>query len=284
MVFFNIMNVSNIKNALLLVDVQNDFISGSLALKNCPAKEDGADIIPIINDEILQDQLCSQFFSIIVYTQDWHPKSHCSFIDNIEHSHFDYQSNIAKPTDVKVFDQVYLKYPLLNITYPQIMWPKHCIDNTWGAELCKDLKIAKPTGTIKDVQFLHKGCDRDIDCYSAFWSNEKFVSTGLKEKLDSLSIQNVYICGLALDICVYHTAMDSKDFGYNTYLIVDACRGVDTFKINEALVNMSDNGISIIQANQVYEHISNTQSQDKITNTQLKSQDKSRIRYKFFDR
>ena len=66
------------KNCFLIVDVQNDFIDGTLALKNCPAKQDGADVVPVINELIETTP-----FDAIAYTLDWHPKDHCSFFDNV---------------------------------------------------------------------------------------------------------------------------------------------------------------------------------------------------------
>ena len=65
-------------SALVIVDVQNDFIDGKLALKNCPAKQDGGEVVPVINHLI--DTIP---FDVIVYTQDWHPQNHCSFIENV---------------------------------------------------------------------------------------------------------------------------------------------------------------------------------------------------------
>jgi nicotinamidase-related amidase len=64
---------------LLIVDVQNDFITGSLALSDCPAKQNGAEVVPIINDLIEKNE-----FNAIIYTQDWHPKDHCSFVENVK--------------------------------------------------------------------------------------------------------------------------------------------------------------------------------------------------------
>ncbi|MEX0961378.1 MAG: bifunctional nicotinamidase/pyrazinamidase [Simkaniaceae bacterium] len=57
--------------ALLIVDVQNDFLpSGSLAV------DKGDEIIPFIN------QLMKKDFDLIVATKDWHPEDHCSFQTN----------------------------------------------------------------------------------------------------------------------------------------------------------------------------------------------------------
>merc|ERR1739844_231659 len=36
-------------SAIVIVDVQNDFITGTLAIKDYPAKEDGIDTVPPIN-------------------------------------------------------------------------------------------------------------------------------------------------------------------------------------------------------------------------------------------
>ncbi len=73
-----IFQVLHPKNALVIVDVQNDFIDGSLGLINCPAKQDGAEVVPVINE-----MLDTVPFDAVAYTLDWHPKDHCSFIDNV---------------------------------------------------------------------------------------------------------------------------------------------------------------------------------------------------------
>lgn len=66
------------RNALVIVDVQNDFIDGTLALINCPAKQDGAEVVPVINELIRTVP-----FNVITYTLDWHPEDHCSFVENV---------------------------------------------------------------------------------------------------------------------------------------------------------------------------------------------------------
>ncbi len=58
--------------------MQNDFIDGTLALRNCPAKQEGAEVVPAINNLIETVP-----FDVIVYTLDWHPADHCSFIENV---------------------------------------------------------------------------------------------------------------------------------------------------------------------------------------------------------
>lgn len=122
------------KTVLLVVDVQNDFISGSLALKNCPAGQDGYEVVPVINDIFKQ---FSQQFDLIVYTLDWHPADHCSFIDNVALYPMDPSSPIS-PKDAKVFDTVVYSKP---VVLKQKLWPSHCVQNSWGSELQKDLKV-----------------------------------------------------------------------------------------------------------------------------------------------
>jgi len=65
-------------SAFIIVDVQNDFISGSLSLLNCPAGQDGAEVVPVINK--LLDTVP---FDLVVYTKDWHPDDHISFVENV---------------------------------------------------------------------------------------------------------------------------------------------------------------------------------------------------------
>lgn len=118
---------------MIVVDVQNDFISGSLALKNCPAGEDGMEVVPVI-----QNLLSKNLFSIIAYTYDWHPSDHCSFVDNVSlyplHSTSRVTAEKAKLFDVVVYD----KMPIID----QVLWPRHCEMNTWGAELHKGLSVS----------------------------------------------------------------------------------------------------------------------------------------------
>lgn len=65
--------------ALIVVDVQHDFIDGSLALRNCPAKQEGADVVPVINKLIKDGR-----FDEVIYSLDWHPKTHISFVNNVD--------------------------------------------------------------------------------------------------------------------------------------------------------------------------------------------------------
>ena len=70
------------------------------------------------------------------------------------------------------------------------------------------------------------GTDPRIDSYSALFDNAHRRSTGLAEYLQEQSVTDVYLLGLALDYCVKFSALDARQLGFNTYVILDACRGI----------------------------------------------------------
>ncbi|RXG51540.1 Pyrazinamidase/nicotinamidase [Armadillidium vulgare] len=154
---------------LLVVDVQNDFISGSLAISNCPAGHNGEEVIPPIN-RLLEEVN----FDVVVYSLDWHPPDHVSFIDNI-HNRPLHQSCKISSDDARVYDVV--TFDIQHRKQDQKMWPRHCVQNTYGAELHKDLKVSE------DAVLVKKGTDPDVDSYSAFWDNNKLSYTSLNEEL-----------------------------------------------------------------------------------------------------
>lgn len=197
--------------ALLVIDVQYDFINGSLALKNCPAKQEACDVIPIINNLIDKYP-----FDVVVYTYDYHPEDHISFFENLKLYPL---SEKNKPVDdIVYFDTVLFKGPPEMI---QKLWPVHCVQNTKGSELHSELKVAK------DSLAIYKGTNSAVDSYSAFFDNSKLTKTCLDEELKQRNVTHVFICGLAFDYCVSFTAIDAAELGYATVVIEDATRGTE---------------------------------------------------------
>lgn len=197
--------------ALIVVDVQNDFCpGGALAVRN------GSRVVPAINS--LMDS-----FEVIVGTQDWHPVNHSSFASN----------NDAEPFSVKTLNGV-----------NQVMWPEHCIQGSNGADFHPDLHADAFNIIIR------KGTNPDIDSYSAFIENDGVTVTGLRGWLSELDIKKVYITGLATDFCVLYTALDAVKAGFETYVIEDACKGVDFPEGNvvKAVSAMKEAGIRVVQA------------------------------------
>ena len=185
----NIERKKDNEDALIIVDVQNDFCpGGSLPVKN------GDKVVNVINE--IQEK-----FQYIVLTQDWHPEDHSSF-------------STTNPNK-EVFSTKKMSYG------DQVIWPPHCIIGTSGAEFHKDLITDKASFIIR------KGFRKNIDSYSGFYENDRSTSTGLDGILKSLKIKRVFVVGLALDFCVHFTALDSAMLGYKTNVIKDATLPVD---------------------------------------------------------
>lgn len=91
--------------------------------------------------------------------------------------------------------------------YPSIeqrLWPAHCIQGTHGSQLHPELKqIDEKTDPLgRSVIYVYKGSKSDIDSYSAFFDNCKLNETTLNADLKKNQITDIYVCGLAADVCV----------------------------------------------------------------------------------
>lgn len=199
------------KSVLIVVDVQNCFVpGGSLAVK------EGDAIVPLINK-------IAKGFENVVLTQDWHTADHVSFAS---------QHSGKKP-----FEAVKLAYG------NQVLWPDHCVQGTEGASLVKDLSIPHAQLVIR------KGFHKDVDSYSAFTEADGKTSTGLGGYLKQRSIRRVFVVGLATDFCVAWTAMDARKQGFETYVVEDACRGIDAQgSLAKAWSSMKAAGVKRIQS------------------------------------
>lgn len=203
------------KRALLLIDVQNDFCpNGSLPVPN------GDQVIPVIN--ALRHRLD---WDLIVLTQDYHPAGHISFASSHD--------------GAAVFSTV-----TLDDGTEQVMWPDHCVQETMGAEFHPQLI----TDDGNDV-IVTKGTDPKIDSYSGFFDNARRNQTDLDHILKEEAITDVYVMGLALDYCVKFTSLDAVDLGYKTFLVQDACRGID--KVDEAIEEMKKAGVTVVQSSDI---------------------------------
>lgn len=150
--------------------------------------------MPVIND-------LYPVFGRVAATQDWHPADHVSFAANHPGK---------SPCDT-----------ISSEIGDQILWPDHCVQGTGGAEFHPDLD------TLPFDLIIRKGTDPNLDSYSAFFENDRKTPTGLHFYLNGLGIDTVYLVGLALDVCVYYSAMDALELGFRTIVVEDACRGID---------------------------------------------------------
>jgi nicotinamidase/pyrazinamidase len=174
-------------DALLVIDVQNDFMpGGNLGVP------DGDAVVPLIN------ALANRFEHVIL-TQDWHPHQHISF---------------ASTHNKQPFESIEVHYG------PQTLWPDHVIQHTAGAAFHPALHI--PHAEL----VLRKGFRRHIDSYSAFLENDHTTPTGLAGYLRERNLTRLFLCGLAYDFCVRYSAIDGKNLGFETIIINDATRPV----------------------------------------------------------
>ncbi|UWF51756.1 bifunctional nicotinamidase/pyrazinamidase [Pseudomonas sp. N3-W] len=197
--------------ALLVIDVQNDFIpGGELAVPG------GDVIVPLIN------RLGERFKQVII-AQDWHPPGHASFAP----SH----------PGRKPYEVIQLPYG------EQTLWPIHCVRDTSGAQLHADLHLPHAQLIIR------KGCNPDIDSYSAFKEADRTTTTGLAGYLKERGIDTVYLVGLALDFCVMFSALDARTAGFNTFVVMDACRAIDLDgSLAAAIDRMQVAGVNLIDS------------------------------------
>lgn len=143
----------------------------------------GHEVVPVVNGEI---ERAKQSGSLVVYTQDWHPPST---------PHFRTEGGL---------------------------WPVHCVQGTWGAELHPDLDVVG--------QVIRKGTGGE-DGYSGFSVRDTTSGderdTALESVLRRASVERVVVVGLAADVCVKDTAIDAARRGFRTTVLRDATRAVE---------------------------------------------------------
>lgn len=198
-----------LSEALIIIDVQNDFCPGGALAVN-----EGDKIIAGIN-AIMPE------YQTIVLTQDWHPEGHSSFASS-------HQSKDP--------------YTLIDMPYgPQVLWPDHCIKGNHGAEFHSDLNVDHAHMIVR------KGFRKQIDSYSAFFENDHETPTGLEGYLRSRDIKSIMMVGLATDFCVNYSAVDGAKLGFKVNVDQSLCRGIDLDGSLAAAQNlMRDNGVELI--------------------------------------
>jgi nicotinamidase/pyrazinamidase len=197
------------RDVLIVTDPQRDFCPGGAL-----AVPDGDAIMPLVN------RLARRFAHVVV-TQDWHPAGHMSFAS-------------AHPGR-KPFETIEVDYG------PQTLWPDHCVQGTPGAAFHPSLDVPHAELVIR------KGYHRLIDSYSAFRENDGKTPTGLTGYLHERGLERVTLCGLATDFCVYFSAIDAREAGFEAGLVLEACRAIDVDgSLARALDTMREAGVSFV--------------------------------------
>uniref|UniRef100_A0A0N4ZCL0 nicotinamidase n=1 Tax=Parastrongyloides trichosuri TaxID=131310 RepID=A0A0N4ZCL0_PARTI len=218
--------INNLKSALIVVDFQNDFVCGSLAIKNGKANQDPMDALPTLNRMIVDFP-----FDRIVYTQDWHPSNHISFYEHCRNNDRELRKE-DKGRKLRPFDAVKFNKPS---KFSQVLYPTHCVQNSWGAEISPHIHLAK------NAKYIRKGTNIYIDSYSAFADNAGNGKSELEELLRNEDIDVLFVCGLAYEICVAATAKDGVKLGFLTALVSDCSKGLT----EDGIVNVNEQLLSL---------------------------------------
>jgi len=204
-------------NALVLIDIQNDFIpGGSLSVPS------GDEILQLANE-------LQRAFDLVVATQDWHPDNHKSFA--------------SQHPGKKQFEIISLH------GMDQVLWPDHCVQGTAGAKFHERLNMNKVEAVFR------KGMNPEIDSYSGFYDNGHKKSTGLAGYLRERGVKRVFICGLAADYCVAYTAKDSLKENFDTYVIEDATRAISDEGYSKIKNEVITSGGQYIQSGMIHRHL-----------------------------
>ena len=199
---------------LLVVDVQYDFLpGGSLAVA------DGDAIIPLING-------LGRRFANVVMTQDWHPEGHISFAS----------SHPGKSP-----------FELIDLPYgSQVLWPDHCVQGSRGGDFAETLDLPQAQLVIR------KGYNPAVDSYSGFQEADRTTKTGLEGYLRERGLGRVFVVGLATDFCVAWTALDAAAAGFETFVIEDATRAIDSNgSLDKAWADLAAAGVTRITTGEI---------------------------------
>lgn len=203
-----------VEDVLLVVDIQNDFMpGGALAVAR------GDEVVPVVNR-------LARAFSHVVLTQDWHPRSHVSFA--------------ANHAGRQPFETMTLPYG------EQVLWPVHCVQDTEGAALHRDLHVPHARLVVR------KGHHERVDSYSAFVEADRVTPTGLEGYLRDVGATRVWLAGLATDYCVAWSALDARAAGFEVTVIEDACRAIDlNGSLDKAWQDMHAAGVKRVNSHNI---------------------------------
>jgi nicotinamidase/pyrazinamidase len=206
-------------DALLLVDIQNDFLSGGAL-----ATQNGERVIPGVNHMISK---AIEANLPIVLTQDWHPGDHLSFAS---------QHPGKQPFDAYQAEGL-----------GPVLWPDHCVQDSFGSEFAETLNTKDANAIIR------KGYNRKIDSYSGFLENDHKTETGLAGYLNDKGVKRLLIGGLAYDYCVYFTSIDGAMKGFEVVIFPDLTQpvGAPEGSVDRASEDLKEKGVQFISSAQV---------------------------------
>ncbi|GAA6063785.1 hypothetical protein JCM10212_001355 [Sporobolomyces blumeae] len=227
--------------ALLLVDIQNDFLPPSGAL----AVSDGDEILPNVYRLLEVDE---SRFHLVVASQDHHPERHVSFAS-------------AHPPH-EPFETITVRHPVSKEDKSQELWPDHCVQGTEGCEFEKGIKERlERWREVNKFKVVRKGEDVNLDAYSAFAkplqvqvreSQGEAATSPLTQILLDAKIDRVLVVGIATDFCVRQTVLSAlsesraNDSAWQIVVIKEGVRGVYAEKEDETLRELEREGARVV--------------------------------------
>jgi len=199
--------------ALVVVDVQNDFLPGGAL----PVPR-GDEVVPVINALLRRADL-------VVATQEWHPADHGSFAASWPDS---------RPGQVVDLDGL-----------PQVLQPVHCVQGTPGASFATGLEFRRVQKVVR------KGQDPRVDSDSGLFDQGRRHDTGLGDWLRTQGPDEVLLAGLATDGCVAATARDVAALGFRVVVVEDACRARAPEDGDRAIEALRAAGVAVIRSDEV---------------------------------
>lgn len=198
------------KDALILIDIQNDFCPGGAL-----AVPEGDKVVAVANR--LMDS-----FSLIAFSQDWHPAGHKSFAS----------AHAGK----NPFETTQMPYGT------QILWPDHCVQGSGGAAFHPGLDENRASVVIR------KGSNPQIDSYSTFYENDRKTATGLAGYLKQRGIERIFLAGLAWEYCVGFSALDGRAEGFEVFFVEDGTGAFHNDDFAPMNAQLQEAGVQHIQS------------------------------------
>lgn len=188
---------------LVIIDAQYDFINGSMAANK--AEEKMNNLARYIQDN-------QKYYDKIIFTVDWHPATHISFVQNGG------------------------------------QWPEHCVNYTHGASIYQPI-MQSAIDSKKQLVILTKGT---LQCKEEYSILENYLSKPLfLREVSSEKVQQIDVCGIANEYCVMNTIKDLHEKFKLTKKINILSDFVVAIKDDNVLFNYAkDNGIKFTSCNE----------------------------------
>ena len=208
-------------SAVVVIDVQNCFLPGGpLATAN----ERNSTFPPSTLATSIGKFIDEKKPTTVFITQDWHPEGHASFARSNK-GEIPVTTLPLNTPGIRVRSGEYVISTNKNyIRYwgsdeergSQKLWPKHCVQGTDDAKLVPQLETYLQNKS--NVQYIYKGDEPTVDSYSAVANALGIDTPHTKDGKSFLKIlkesrlKEIYLTGIARDVCVYWSAMDMLNY------------------------------------------------------------------------